>query len=220
MKRTISPHSLIEVVFNVAYLVFAIISGVVMICVGGDGILMLFGALTLILGVGDSFHLLPRIYGRITSKMDSLTKILGAGKLVTSITMTIFYLILYVIWVNLYGMEIASVLSVIMVFLAVVRIILSLMPQNKWLEKSPPLNWGIYRNIPFLLMGIIIMIIYSFTSWREGDIFKFLPIAVGLSFLFYLPVVIFAQRYPKVGGLMLPKTLAYVWIIIMGFGLM
>ena len=34
-----------------------------------------------------------------------------------------------------------------------------------------------------------------------------------------MPVVLFAKRKPAVGMLMMPKTAAYVWMILMGLGL-
>jgi hypothetical protein len=42
-------------------------------------------------------------------------------------------------------------------------------------------------------------------------------LAVLLSFALYLPVVLGARFYPILGIFMMPKTLAYVWIIFMGF---
>ena len=46
-----------------------------------------------------------------------------------------------------------------------------------------------------------------------------MPLAVALSFGFYLPVVLFSGIVPIVGVLMIPKTMAYVWIIFMGWQL-
>jgi hypothetical protein len=46
--------------------------------------------------------------------------------------------------------------------------------------------------------------------------FKFLWLAVLLSFIFYIPVVLWAGRYPVIGMFMLPKTCAYVWAVSMG----
>ncbi len=46
-----------------------------------------------------------------------------------------------------------------------------------------------------------------------------MPLAVGLSFGFYLPVVLFSGVAPVIGMLMIPKTLAYVWIVLMGWQL-
>ena len=42
-------------------------------------------------------------------------------------------------------------------------------------------------------------------------------LAIVLSFGFYIPVVLFADAYPAVGALMLPKTCAYVWMVVMGY---
>lgn len=38
-----------------------------------------------------------------------------------------------------------------------------------------------------------------------------------LSFACYLPVVLFADTVPAVGMLMIPKTCAYVWTVMIGF---
>ena len=40
--------------------------------------------------------------------------------------------------------------------------------------------------------------------------------AIIISFGCYLPVTLFRKTKPKVGLLMIPKTCAYMWIIVMG----
>ena len=40
--------------------------------------------------------------------------------------------------------------------LSAARIVLCMMPQNDWLSASAPLSWGIWRNIPFALLGMLI----------------------------------------------------------------
>jgi hypothetical protein len=44
-------------------------------------------------------------------------------------------------------------------------------------------------------------------------------IAIAVSFLFYVPVVLFARKNPKLGMLMLPKSCAYivlaVWLVVL-----
>jgi hypothetical protein len=42
-------------------------------------------------------------------------------------------------------------------------------------------------------------------------------LAVTVSFGFYIPVVLWADVYPILGMLMLPKTCAYVWMVVMGY---
>ena len=55
---------------------------------------------TLILGCGDAFHLVPRVLNYFSDA--DYTAALGIGKLVTSITMTGFYLLMYYIWLGRY----------------------------------------------------------------------------------------------------------------------
>jgi uncharacterized membrane protein YhhN len=47
--------------------------------------------------------------------------------------------------------------------------------------------------------------------------FEFAWLAVALSFLFYLPVVLLADTVPAIGMLMIPKTVCYVWLVVMGY---
>ena len=42
-------------------------------------------------------------------------------------------------------------------------------------------------------------------------------LTIVLSFAFYLPVVLWADAVPLVGMLMIPKTCAYVWAVVIGY---
>ena len=41
-------------------------------------------------------------------------------------------------------------------------------------------------------------------------------LTIVLSFGFYIPVVLVSHLYPMVGFLMIPKTCAYVWTVVIG----
>ena len=139
-------------------------------------------------------------------------KALGLGKLITSITMTIFYLFLWELGLRLFDLKDYSLWTNIIYILAIARIILCLLPENKWLAENPPVSWGIFRNIPFLLEGIMVALLYfKYGSSIVG--LEYMGLAISLSFLFYIPVVLFAHKKPMVGMLMLPKTLMYLWIL-------
>lgn len=212
------PYEIIEAVFDTCYLLFALGIGVYLLAnANGDPAIRLYGALALVLGGGDSFHLVPRIYGCLTGRMAELTRPLGFGKLVTSVTMTVFYVLLFHVWQQVYAMHI---FTPIVYALAIVRIVLSLLPQNRWFDQNPPLFWAVVRNLPFAAMGVLAIALYAFAGMAVGDPFRFMPIAIALSFGFYIPVVLFSQKKPAVGALMLPKTAAYVWILCMGLGLL
>ena len=119
-----------------------------------------------VLGSGDSFHLVPRAVALCTTGLENYTAALGIGKLVTSVTMTIFYVLLYYVWRQRYHIQGKNLLTASVYGLAALRVILCLMPQNQWLSANPPLSWGIYRNIPFALLGLVIIILF-YRSARE-----------------------------------------------------
>lgn len=212
-------QAIMEPIFHVIYLTTVITLGIKMLTKSKDNeYFKLFGAMSVILGLGDSFHLIPRIYALLTTGLENHAPALGFGKFVTSITMTIFYLILYKIWKKRFDIKDSKKLDLTMYVLAAVRIILCFFPQNDWFVNNPPVSWGIYRNIPFAIMGIImIYLLYSYGAKNKDRDYKNLGIAVTLSFGFYLPVVLWASENFFVGMLMIPKTLAYVWVVLIGY---
>ncbi|MCD2493325.1 hypothetical protein LQE92_11940 [Lacrimispora sp. NSJ-141] len=213
-------QAIAETVFDVLYLCFVIFAGLTMMLRGRDPLIKKAGLMAALLGAGDSFHLVPRAYALWTTGLEANAPALGAGKFVTSITMTVFYLILYYIWRDRYQIRDRKVLTGTMWLLSGVRAVLCLFPQNQWLVYRQPLLFGILRNIPFAVMGIIIIVIFAKEAKKANDnVFRFMPLAVALSFGFYLPVVLFSGTAPVVGVLMIPKTLAYVWIVLMGWRL-
>lgn len=69
-----------------------------------------------------------------------------------------------------------------------------------------------------MLMGILmIYILYSTRNKLENDSLRNMWLAILLSFIFYLPVILFVDFIPVIGMLMIPKTMAYVWMIFMGY---
>lgn len=212
-------QAIMETLFDVAYLIGVITMGIRMVVKGGSNKqFKLFGVMAVTLGAGDAFHLIPRSYALLTSGLEANAAALGFGKFVTSITMTIFYVILYYIWRQRYQVKGYMGLTLSIYVLSIARIGLCLFPQNDWLNYSSPVSWGIYRNIPFAIMGIIIICIFYTEVKKHGDNnFKFMWLAIVLSFGFYIPVVLWANTISWVGILMIPKTLAYVWVVIMGY---
>ena len=174
------PQAIAETAFDILYLGFALTAGLTMLLKGNTPLIKKAGLMAALLGAGDAFHLVPRCYALWTTGLEANAAALGIGKLITSITMTVFYLILYAIWRDRYQITGRSNLTRTMWGLSVLRIALCLLPQNQWL------------------------------SYRQ---------AVTLSFGFYLPVVLFSGTAPAVGMLMIPKTLAYVWIVFMNWQL-
>ena len=208
-----------ETLFDAVYLVTVITLGIIMVKrSGGSRQFRLFGLMAIVLGCGDAFHLVPRAVALCTTGLENYTAALGAGKLITSVTMTVFYVLLYYVWRSRYEIEGKTGITAAVYALSALRVILCLMPQNRWLSADAPLAWGIYRNIPFALLGLLIILLF-FRSAREHEdkAFRWMWLTIVLSFGFYIPVVLWTDSVPLIGMLMIPKTGAYVWTVLIGY---
>ncbi len=201
-----------ESIFDIGYLLFAMICGIRIFRTKKGRTSLLMGIATLVLGCGDAFHLVPRVLDYWMP--GDYTVALGIGKLVTSVTMTVFYVLLEFVRIYRYHDGKRQRVTDVLMLLAAARIALCLFVQNGWTSPDPSLLWGIYRNIPFVVIGIITVILW-YRDARNDKPFRFLFLAVALSFAFYLPVVVLAKSIPIMGMLMLPKTVMYIWIICM-----
>ena len=212
-------QAIVETLFDAVYLISVITIGILMIRGSkGRSQYRLFGVMAVVLGAGDSFHLVPRALALCTTGLENYTVPLGLGKWITSITMTIFYVILYYVWRQRYQIKGRNGITAAVYILAGLRIVLCMMPQNDWLSASVPLSWGIWRNIPFALLGLLIIVLFYRSAKERNDrAFRWMWLTIVLSFGFYIPVVLWADAVPMVGMLMIPKTCAYVWTVLIGY---
>lgn len=212
-------QAIVETLFDAVYLTSVITIGVLMIrgC-KGNAQFRLFGWMAVVLGAGDAFHLVPRALALCTTGLENYTVPLGLGKWITSVTMTIFYVLLYYVWRKRYHIIGKKVVTAAVYGLAGIRILLCMMPQNQWLSAQAPLSWGIYRNIPFALLGLLIIAMFYGSAREHKDTaFRWMWLTIVLSFGFYIPVVLWADTIPMIGMLMIPKTCAYVWTVLIGY---
>lgn len=199
-----------ESTFDILYLLIAIGAGVWMLRRAKTQAAKRMGAAVLILGAGDAFHLIPRVANYFTAA--DLTAWLGFGKLVTSITMTVFYVLMYHIFLALYDRGEDRRVTAGVYVLAAARCILCLFPGNGWLSGGGTAAWAVARNAPFVLLGLCIVLLY-FRERNARPRFRYIWLYVALSFLFYIPVAVAAGVLPLLGMLMLPKTVCYVLVI-------
>lgn len=212
-------QAIMETGFDIVYLVTVLTLGIRMLreC-GGRAQFRLFGAMAVVLGAGDAFHLVPRAVALCTTGLENYTVALGAGKWITSITMTVFYVLLYYVWRLRYAVSGRRGLTALVWVLAALRVGLCMMPQNRWLSADSPLIWGIWRNLPFAALGIVIILLFYRSAREYGDkAFRWMWLTIVLSFAFYIPVVLWADAVPMIGMLMIPKTCAYVWTVVIGW---
>lgn len=212
-------QAIVETLFDAGYLISVIAIGIMMIIKSnGNKEYRLFGIMAVVLGTGDAFHLVPRALALCTTGLENFTVPLGMGKLITSITMTIFYIILYYVWRIRYKVKGRNEITAAVYLLSALRIVLCLFPQNAWLSAHAPLSWGIYRNVPFALLGLLIIVLFYQSARETKDTeFRNMWLTIVLSFGFYIPVVLWADAVPMIGMLMLPKTCAYVWTVLIGY---
>lgn len=119
MQKVMEP--LFEIVYLLAGLV---ISAIILAKSNKRPQFVVFGVMGLLLVFGDAFHLVPRMLNAWQVGGENIVAYLGIGKLVTSITMTVFYLLLFWFFKLRYGKKTPIALDVTLYVLAAVRIIL------------------------------------------------------------------------------------------------
>ena len=97
--------------------------------------------------------------------------------------------------------------------LAALRVLICLLPGNNWFTGEGTVLWGVLRNLPFIVIGGMIVYLY-FRVRKEDKYLSRLWLYTLLSFLFYIPVAVFAPLLPILGMLMLPKTICYILMLI------
>ena len=96
-ENTYKPQipDMMEAIFDAAYLTFDLVAAMLFFIFSkGNMLFILYGILTLTLCGGDAFHLVPRIIRAARGTNDRIKKQLGIGLQISSITMTVFYIIL------------------------------------------------------------------------------------------------------------------------------
>ena len=215
-------QAIMEPIFDILYLITVSTIGIYMIVKGkSNKQYLLFGIMAVVLGFGDAFHLIPRVMALTTENgFEVYAAALGIGKFITSITMTGFYVILYFIWRIRYKVEGKHYITAIYMFAGAFRIVCCLfMEQNDWIHNCAGCNmtWTLLRNIPFIIVGVMIITLFAVSAFKHKDKnYYCMFITIILSFGFYIPVLFWADKYPMIGLLMIPKTCAYVWTVVIG----
>ncbi len=213
-----------EIIFNILYLI-GIWSLVLFMQRGRDRIqpqdtrtARYFFWAFFLLAFGDTFHVGSRVIAYMSSQGLELDVnllgwsfgLVGWSSLATAITVTFFYLLLLLAYTARFQESYNAWISGLFV-IGGVRLGLLLLPVNHWNQVVPPQPWGIIRNIPLIVVGLAAAFCYLKSAAVEQDReFLWIGIMILVSYFFYLPVILFVQRIPALGMLMIPKTLAYV----------
>lgn len=212
-----------ESVFCIGYLLFDLIAGIIFLANSSDRLFLLYGIMTLLLGFGDAFHLVPRVVKHIKGESEWVRWWMNLGLAVTSVTMTVFYIILLYIWkIQNVGQGTQTISSLTVIFtgiiwsMALARIAICLLPQNDWFGDGNK-KLSLCRNIIFSMIGTAEIILFLMMGGTYGIT---MAVCIFFSFLFYVPVTLFAKENPKIGMLMIPKTIMYIVMISLGLAML
>ncbi len=173
----------------------------------------------ILLAAGDTGHVGFRVaanfLGGTTTQVNIMgipMSLIGLGMLTTAYTVTLFYMVFVYVWKARFDQRSNWLTSLLLAF-GVFRLIFMALPGNEWGNPVPPQPMSIYRNLPLVIQGIGIIGLFLYSANKKHDVtFKWIGWLVVISFAFYAPVILFAQQFPLVGLLMIPKTCAYLAI--------
>ncbi len=213
---------IMESIFDTAYLLFDLVAAILFfVFAKGNMLFILYGILTLTLCGGDAFHLVPRVIRAVHGGNEKVKRQMGRGLQISSITMTVFYIILLYIWKYTFPQMHAPVAVEVMIWAsAIVRIAVCILPQNNWCTDEGNMKLSVIRNTVFAVTGIGVIILYAISGNAGGYHMTRMVVAIIISFGCYIPVTLFSKTKPKVGLLMIPKTCSYMWVIAMGLQLL
>jgi hypothetical protein len=178
-----------------------------------------------ILALGDSFHTIPRMYRTFTGRpLPYLLNWFGRewdwialGLVISSATMSLFYLFLFQYRQERRGIR-WDIWSWAILGLLIVRLGILPCPLNGWEGHAAP-GWRVYRNIPFTLMGLMVIVALfrdrSEMAGRDRRLMEAIAWCLVVSFATYWVTILGAEQYPVLGAMMLPKTIAYMVAIIL-----
>ena len=164
------PGNIFEAVFCIIYLILVLYAGFAMLFNRQDSqICLLFSLMCLILGFGDCFHLIPRIYSLMAGVSEKMNAAMGIGNMITAIGMTVFYL-LFVEVIGLYYNRSVIVWRIVCFILFAARIVALLLPQNDWIHNTFDPTMSLIRNVPFIAIGVIVVCLLLVCTYQvDGD---------------------------------------------------
>ena len=172
--------------------------------------------LAALLAGGDAFHLIPRIIVNFRGSMKYQDFFMGLGNLISSITMTLFYVVLILMADTLEydeSMYNSGVEGLILIF-TLIRLVILFLPQNGWFKREPNRTMAIARNVPFAIIGLLTVVglfdVMAHAGNYHTGFYNLIIILVIGSFIFYMPVALLGKEKPKLGMLMIPKTICYM----------
>jgi hypothetical protein len=220
----------LEISFNILYLivvwslVVAMIRRQPQVSKAEKPVTSLFIWAFALLALGDTGHVGFRVLAYANGDLESTISLfnreiglVGLGAMATAFTVTVFYMLMLVIWQRRYQKSYGW-FGGLLFAAGILRLLIMLFPANEWNNTVPPQPWSLYRNLPLMIQGLGVAYLILRDSREEGDRpFTWIGVMILLSYAFYIPVILFIQQVPMIGMLMIPKTMAYVGIALFAY---
>lgn len=176
-----------------------------------------------LLALGDTGHVGFRVLAYAMGGLEKSVKVfgydvglVGAGALSTAITVTFFYILILVVWSRRFEKPLGW-FGILLIVAGIARLVYMMLPENSWNSIVPPQPYSLYRNSFLVIQGLGVVVLIFRDSIAQNDrTFLWIGVCILLSYAFYIPVILFVQTIPLIGMLMIPKTLAYVAIAVIG----
>lgn len=172
-----------------------------------------------LLALGDTGHVGFRVLAFALGTLDTKFSVfglqlgvVGLGALSTTVTVTLFYVLILMIWHERYKKPYGW-FGYLLFTAAIIRFLIMIMPGNMWNNAVPPQPMSLYRNFFLTVLGLggaYLILRDSIAAKDRG--FTWMGALIVISYALYIPVILLVQLYPMVGMLMIPKTIAYVAI--------
>ncbi len=212
---------LMEMTFNITYMI-VIWALVLALFIKRDDVVKekrplgtLFLWAFFLLALGDTAHVGFRIFIRGLGYSDTLVigntswNLIGYGVLFTSITISLFYAVLVMIWHERFKRP-YTWFSYLLFAAAVARLLIFIPAANAWNSATLSWPWSLYRNIPLLVQGGVAFLFLRDALPKRDTPFIWIGVLILISYGFYIPVILFVHTHPSVGKFMMPKTTAYI----------
>jgi len=211
-------QKIFEPIIHIIYLTFIfLMSNYMFRHSAGNKFYKIYGTLALLLGIGDGAYIIPRMYSILTTGIEDNLKIIGLGRMANAIIITIFFLVLYDAYNERYSKKNCIGLNRIFYILGIGRIIVSLLPWNKWFELIPSSTFALLRFIPLFIMGLLLILLMYLHSKRYKDSsFKIISIATFIAIIFIEPRI-FSEESSIVLIFTILRTISLTTIILVGF---
>ncbi|MHA1993733.1 MAG: hypothetical protein ACW97Z_04270 [Candidatus Hodarchaeales archaeon] len=210
------PQILMELAFNIFYLAFIWLFVTLMtknfsrVSHNELPIAKRFRLALFLLAFGDTGHVGFRVMAYLNGGLEANATLVGLGALSTAITITFFYMIFLDIWRVNFNHE-KSLFYYLVQGIGILRLLIMAFPQNQWGNIFPPPEWGLIRNIPLTIIGLVVAFLMLKDGFTVNDSrYKYFGYSIIVSYAFYIPVILLVTEIPIIGMLMIPKTVAYM----------